>query len=78
MICSNDCLRGTFSGNLDVRNTHPGHGFYELVINVHAYNLDKFMLKMISVGDLVLKSEVFEESKGFWLFFEILVAIKAF
>ena len=68
MICSNDCLKGTYAGNLDVRNSNPGNGLYKLVINIHAFHADKFKITMISIGDLVLSSEIFEESKGLWFF----------
>ena len=64
LVCSNDCLKGVFIGNLDVRNAYENSGIFKLVINIHAMNNDSFKLKTISLGDLILASEIFPKSKG--------------
>ena len=64
LVCSDDCLKGVFIGNLDVRNAYEKNGIFKLVINIHAMNNDSFKLKQISLGDLVLASEIFTASKG--------------
>ena len=64
LVCSEDCLKGVFIGNIDVRNAYENSGTFKLVINIHAMAQDTFTLNTISQGDLVLASEIFPESKG--------------
>ena len=64
LVCCNDCLKGVFIGDLNIRNPYEKSGIFELVIKIHAMNNDSFKLKRISLGDLVLASEVFPASKG--------------
>ena len=63
LICSEDCLKGEFIGNIDVRNAYENSGNFKLVINIHAMAQDTFTLNTISQGDLVLASVIFPESK---------------
>ena len=60
--CIEDCINGIFLGNIDVKNWMSGT--YKLVMVIHAFTQDKFKLKQVSMGDFVLASEIFEESKG--------------
>ena len=64
LVCKEECLKGVFAGNLDVRNAYSISGHYQLVINIHGYTQDKFKLNLISLGDLILASHIFEDSKG--------------
>ena len=64
IVCSQDCLNGVFIGSIDVRHANPTSGIFKLVIVIHAYSQDKFRVDRISLGDLVLASEIIEESKG--------------
>jgi len=64
LVCTEDCLKGVFIGNLDVRNAYEKSGLFKLVVNIHAMTQDTFKLDTISLGDLVLASEIFPESKG--------------
>lgn len=64
LICKEECLRGVFAGNLDVRNAYSISGYYQLVVNIHGYTQDKFRLNLLSLGDLILASHIFEDSKG--------------
>ena len=64
LVCKEECLKGVFAGNLDVRNAYSISGRYQLVINIHGYTQDKFKLNLISLGDLILASHIFEDSKG--------------
>ena len=63
-ICKDECLKGKFNGDLDVRNAYSESGVFELVINIHGYTQDKFKLKLISLGDLILSSKVLPNSEG--------------
>ena len=63
LVCTEDCLKGVFIGNLDVRNAYEKSGLFKLVVNIHAMTQDTFKLDTISLGDLVLASEIFPESK---------------
>ena len=63
LVCSEDCLKGVFIGNIDVRNAYENNGTFKLVINIHGMAQDTFTLNTISLGDLVLASEIFPESK---------------
>ena len=51
-------------GSIDVRNPNLEPGSYQLIINLFGSQHDVFKLDMISLGDLVLASQVFEASKG--------------
>ena len=64
MLCLEDCLKGIYHGNLDVENSNPQAGKYKLILNVHAFVQDKLILKLVSIGDLVLSSKIYPESKG--------------
>ena len=64
ILCSRDCLNGLFAGNIDVRNSFSKNGTFKLVIIIHGYVNDKFRVDIISLGDLILSSEIFTESKG--------------
>ena len=64
VLCSEDCLRGVFIGNLDVRHSNSMLGTFKLVIDVQAYMMDKFRVNLLSFGDLILASEIKMESKG--------------
>ena len=64
IICASECLKGAFIGNIDISNTQHGDGVYKLVIRVQAIMQDYFKISLISIGDLILKSRVFEENKG--------------
>ena len=63
-ICKDECLRGKFTGDLDVRNAFLESGTFKLVINIHGYTQDKFKLNLISLGDLILSSRVLANSSG--------------
>ena len=62
--CVNDCDNGIFVGNIDVRNSNLNSDTYKLVMVIHAFTQDTFKVNKVSLGDLVLASEIFEESKG--------------
>ena len=64
VLCNQDCLNGVFIGNMDVRHANQVSGRFKLVIVVHGYMNDKFRVDLVSFGDLVLASEINEESKG--------------
>ena len=64
IACNKDCINGIFDGNIDVRNSNLGNGTHKLVVVLHGYREDKFKVNQISIGDLVLASEIFEDSKG--------------
>ena len=64
IACNKDCINGVFIGNIDVRNSNSKSDNYRLVLIIHAFTQDKFKVNLVSVGDLVLASEIFEESKG--------------
>ena len=64
IACVNDCVNGIFVGNIDVRNSNLNSDTYRLVVVIHAFTQDKFKVNKVSIGDLVLASEIFEESKG--------------
>ena len=64
IACINDCVNGIFVGNIDVRNSNLNSNTYKLVVVIHAFTQDKFKVNTVSIGDLVLASEIFEESKG--------------
>ena len=64
IACIKDCINGIFVGNIDVRNSNLKSDTYKLVLIIHAFTQDKFKVNMVSIGDLVLASEIFEESKG--------------
>ena len=51
LVCSEDCLKGIFIGNIDVRNAYENSGTFKLVINIHAMAQDTFTLNTISQGD---------------------------
>ena len=53
-----------FIGNLDIRHANPTNGTFKLVIIIHGYMNDKLRLDLVSLGDLVLAAEIFEENKG--------------
>lgn len=53
-----------FIGNLDVRHANPTNGTVKFVMVVHAYINDKVQVDLVSLGDLVLASEIYEENKG--------------
>ena len=74
IACVNDCVNGVFVGNIDVRNSNLDSDTYKLVVVIHAFLQDKFKVNKVSIGDLVLASEIFQESKGpshFQMFFFI-------
>ena len=60
--CIKDCINGLFVGNIDVKNWMLGT--YKLVVVIHAFTQDTFKLKQVSLGDFVLASKIFEDSKG--------------
>ena len=62
--CNEECIDGAFVGNIDVRNGNLNSGTYKLVIEIYAYMADQFKVNLLSIGDLVLSSKIFEESKG--------------
>ena len=64
IACIKDCINGIFVGNIDVRNSNLKSDTYKLVLIIHAFTQDKFRVNMVSIGDLVLASEIFEDSKG--------------
>ena len=64
ITCMEKCVKGIFDGNIDVRNSKLGSDTYKLVVIIHAFAQDKFHVNLVSIGDLVLASKVFEESKG--------------
>ena len=64
IACVNDCVNGIFVGNIDVRNSNLDSDTYKLVVVIHAFLQDKFKVNKVSIGDLVLASEIFQESKG--------------
>ena len=64
IACNKDCINGVFIGNIDIRNSNLRSDTYKLVVIIHAFTQDKFKVNLISIGDLVLASEIFEESKG--------------
>ena len=64
IACIQDCLKGIFVGNIDVTNSNSRSDIYKVVLVIHAFAQDKFKVNLVSVGDLVLASEIFEESKG--------------
>ena len=64
ITCNNDCINGIFVGNIDVRNPNLKSDTYKLVVNIHAFTQDKFKMNLVSIGDLVLASKIFDESKG--------------
>ena len=64
IACINDCVNGIFVGNIDVRNSNSNSDTFKLVVVIHAFTHDKFKINKVSIGDLVLASEIFEESKG--------------
>ena len=64
MLCNRDCLNGFFGGNIDVRNSLSKSGTFKLVITIHGYVNDKFRIDIVSLGDLILSSEIFSDSKG--------------
>ena len=64
IACINDCVNGIFVGNIDVRNSNSNNDTFKLIVIIHAFTHDKFKVTKVSIGDLVLASEIFEESKG--------------
>ena len=64
IACIKDCINGIFVGNIDVRNSNLKSDSYKLVVIIHAFTQDKFKVNLVSIGDLVLASEIFEDSKG--------------
>ena len=62
--CRTDCFQGVYIGNIDIRNPSSQTGSYLLIINLYGLQHDVFKLDLISFGDLVLASHVFEESEG--------------
>ena len=64
IVCNKDCIHGIFTGNIDIRNSNLRSDIYKLVVIIHAYTQDKFQVNLVSIGDLVLASEIFENSKG--------------
>ena len=64
IACNEDCINGIFIGNIDVKNFNLESATYELVVVIHAFVQDKFKVNLVSIGDLVLASEIFEENKG--------------
>ena len=64
VTCIEDCINGIFVGNIDVRNSNLKRDTYKLVVVIHAFSQDKFKLNLVSIGDLVLASKIFESSKG--------------
>ena len=62
--CRTDCLKGVYIGNIDLRNPSLLTGSYQLIINLYGLQHDVFKLDLISFGDLVLASQVYEESEG--------------
>ena len=63
-ICKDECLKGKFNGDIDVRNAFSESGVFELVMNIRGSAQDKFKLNLISLGDLSLSSTVFPNSTG--------------
>ena len=64
LVCAENCLKGVFVGNLDIQNPNPMSGLFKLIVKIHAFNQDKFKMNLISLGDLILSSQIFEENKG--------------
>ena len=64
IACNEDCINGIFIGNIDIRNSNLENATYKLVVVIHAFAQDKFKVNLVSIGDLVLASEIFEENKG--------------
>ena len=64
VLCSDDCLRGVFIGNLDVRHANPKNGTFKLTIVAHGFMNDQFKIDLVSLVDLVLASKIKEENKG--------------
>ena len=64
IACNKDCINGIFDGNIDVRNSNLGNDTHKLVVVLHGFGQDKFKVNQVSLGDLVLASEVFEDGKG--------------
>ena len=64
IVCNKNCINGIFTGNIDVRNSNLGSDTYKLVVVIHGYTQDKFQVNLVSIGDLVLASEIFDKSKG--------------
>ena len=64
IACIKDCINGIFVGNIDVRNSNFKSNTYKLAVIIHAFTQDKFKVNLVSIGDLVLASEIFEDSKG--------------
>ena len=64
IVCNKDCIKGIFLGDIDVRNSYFESDTYKLTVVIHAFAQDKFYVNLISVGDLVLSSEVIESSEG--------------
>ena len=62
--CEDDCLKGVFVGNLDIQHPNPVTGSFKLIVKIHAFMQDKLTINLISLGDLVLSSKIFEKSKG--------------
>lgn len=64
IACINDCVNGVFVGNIDVRNSNSNSDTFKLAVVIHAFTHDKFKVNKVSIGDLVLASKIFEQSKG--------------
>ena len=64
ILCSQHCLNGVFLGNIDVRNAYTRTGTFKLTIIIHGYINDKVRLNNVSLGDLILASEIKPGSKG--------------
>ena len=64
IVCSEDCIKGIFMGDIDIKNSYFESDTYKLIVVIHAFVQDKFHVNLVSIGDLVLASEVIEESKG--------------
>ena len=63
IACNKDCINGIFDGNIDVRNSNSGNDTHKLIVVLHGFREDKFKVNQVSIGDLILASEIFENSK---------------
>ena len=61
--CNKECFNGVFIGDIDVKTEISNSGTYTLKIEIYAYKEDKFRVNLLSFGDFILASKVFDESK---------------
>ena len=60
--CSRSCVDGGFQGSIDVINERNDE--VDLVIDGVMFKQDVFIIEKIALGDLILKSKIYEESRG--------------